>query len=461
MSTTSILNSVLSATSGSSNTTSIDVTSAVDAILYADRAPERAWQAQQTTLASQTTEINQLQSESSTLTDALNNLQDSSGALGSITATSSNSNVVTASAAAGTAIGSHTVSVTSLATTAVAYSTSLSSSATLSAGSFDITVGNGSPVTINVGSGDGTDDTLSELASTINGKSLGVTASVVTDSSGSRLSIVSNSSGQAAGFTLTNDQSGLDFTQPSTATGSDASLTVDGVPITSASNTVTGAISGVTLNLLGTTSSTNPVSLTLAPDSDAIEQAVSTFVSAYNTLITDVNAQFAYNSTTQTAGPLQSDSTIQSFQSDLLSAADYSTGSDSTLQSLTLLGITTNEDGTLSLDTSTLDNAVTNNYSAVQTFFQGTNSNGFVASIEKTLNTYTDPTQGSFTVDLSSISAENTDLTNQITTLEAYLSTQQTALTTEYNNADIALSQLPQTIKQIDALLNPSSSSDN
>jgi flagellar hook-associated protein 2 len=458
MSTSSILNSVLSATSGSNDTTSIDVTSAVDAILYADRAPERAWQAQQATLSSQTTEINQLQSESSTLTDALNDLQDSSGALGSITATSSNSSIVTASAVAGTSTGSHTVSVSALATTAGAYTASVATSSTqLASGSFDITVGSGSPVGINVGSGDGTDDTLDELASTINGKSLGVTASVVTDSSGSRLSIVANTSGSAAGFTISSDNSELNFTQPST--GTDASLTFDSVPITSASNTVT--INGVTLNLLGTTSSSNPVSLTLAPDSDAIEQAVSTFVSAYNTLITDVNSNFAYNSTTQTAGALQSDSTIQSFQSDLLSAADYSTGTGTLQTTLTSLGITTNEYGTLSLDTSTLDNAVTNNYSAVQNFFQGTNADGFVSSIEKTLNIYTDPTQGSFTVDLSSISAENTDLTNQTTTLEAYLSTQQTALTTEYNNADIALSQLPQEIKQIDALLNPSSSSNS
>ncbi len=460
MSTTSILNSVLSATSGSGSTTGIDVTSAVDAILYADRAPERAWQGQQATLASQTTEINQLQSESSKLTDALNNLQDSSGALGSITATSSNSSVVTASAAAGTSTSSHTVLVSALATTAGAYSASVATSSTqLASGSFDITVGSGSPVMINVGSGDGTDDTLTELASAINGKSLGVTATVVTDSSGSRLSIVANSSGAAAGFTLSNDQSGLSFTQPST--GTDASLTVDGVPVTSASNTVTGAISGVTLNLLGTTAANNPVSLTLAPDSDAIEQAVSAFVSAYNTLITDVSSQFAYNSTTQNAAPLQTDSTIQSFQSDLLSATNYSSSSGTLQTALTSFGITTNSDGTLSLDTSTLDNAVTSNYSSVQTFFQGTNANGFVSSMEKTLNIYTDPTQGSFTVDLTSISAENTDLTNQIDTLETYLSTQQTTLTTEYNNADIALSRLPQEIKQIDALLNPSNSSNN
>ena len=453
MSTTSILNSVLAATSGSTNS-GIDVAGAVSAILYADRAPERAWQAQQTTLASQTTEINQLQSESSALADQLNSLQDAGGALNSLISTSSNSSVVTASAAPGTTVGNLSVQVGSLAVAASAYSAVVRTSSTqLSAGSFDI-VSAGKTTTIKTGSGDGTDDTLDELASSINSQSLGVTANVITDSSGSRLSLVAKVSGSTAGFTTSQDSSGLSFTQPSS--GADASLTVDGVQITSASNTVTGAISGVTLNLLGVSSTA--VNLTLAPDTKSIEQTISGFISAYNTLITDVNSQFSYDSVTKASGPLQSDSTIQSFQSDLLGSANYSSGSG-VIQSLTSLGVTTNSDGTLSLDSSSLSNAVTNNFSAVQSFFQGSSSNGFVASIEKSLTAYTDPSQGAFTVDLSSISSENTDLTSQTSTLETYLATEQTRLTAQYNTADIALSQLPQTIKQLDALLNPSSSS--
>ncbi len=459
MSTTSTLNSVLAATTGSSSS-EIDVTDAVAAVLYADRAPERAWQAQQATLAAQTTEIDQLQSESATLADQLSNLQSTSGALNSSTATSSNTSVVTASTAPGTAAGTHTVVVNSLATTAGAYSASVASSTTqLSAGSFTINSG-GRATTVQVGSGNGTADTLTQLAATINGDSLGISASVVTDSSGSRLSLTATASGSAAGFTISQDNSGLDFTQPST--GADASLAVDGVPITSASNTVTGALSGVTLNLLGINTSNAPATLTVAPDTTGIESALSSFVSAYNTLTTDVNAQFAYNSATATAGPLAADSTIQSFQSDLLNSTNYAAASG-TYQSLSSLGITTNADGTLTLDSSAVANAVANNPNAVQSFFQGdgTGTNGFLASLQSSLNIYTDPSQGAFTVDLSSISNENTDLTNETKTLEAYLATVQTNLTTEYNNADIALAQLPQTLKQLNALLNPNSSSNN
>ncbi len=458
MSSTSIINSVLSATTGSS-ATEIDVTAAVNAILYADRAPERLWQSQQTALASQTTEINQLQTESSTLTDQLNALQDTSGALYSVSATSSNTSILSASAVAGTAVGNHTVVVNAIATTASAYSNEVTpATSTLPSGSFTIvnSAGVASPA-ITVGT-DATNSTLAELAATINANSsLGVTANVITDSNGGRLSLVATTSGAAAAFTIGAGATGLTFTQPLGATGTDASLTVDGVPIDSASNTVTGAITGVTLNLTSQSPGTT-VNLTLTPNTGAIETAVDSFVSAYNTLITDVNSQFAYSSGTGTAGPLETDSVIQGFQQGLLDSSNYSAASG-TLQTLASLGVATNQDGTLTVNTVTLANAIANNPSAVQSFFQGSSANGFAASLVTTLNAYTDPTQGAFTVELSSISSANTDLTNQTNTLELYLTAQQTSLTAEYNAADIALAQLPQTLKQVNALLNPNSTS--
>src|ERR1700749_1520905 len=98
--TSSTLTSVLSALGG---WTGIDVTSAVNAILAADRAPETQWQAQQTALSNQTSAINSLESYASTLSAQLFSLQDAAGGLGNVAATSSNSNVGTASAVSGTA----------------------------------------------------------------------------------------------------------------------------------------------------------------------------------------------------------------------------------------------------------------------------------------------------------------------------------------------------------------------
>ena len=117
--TSSTLTSVLSALGGSNG---IDVTSAVNAILYADRAPERGWQTQQTALSAQTSAINQIQTEASSLSDALNALNTFQGVLSAATTTTSNSNVVTATAADGASSGSHLITVTNLAATGSWYS---------------------------------------------------------------------------------------------------------------------------------------------------------------------------------------------------------------------------------------------------------------------------------------------------------------------------------------------------
>jgi len=445
MGTTSTLNSVLTALGGS---TGIDVTAAVATILDAKRAPERAWVAQQTTLRSETSAISQLQNESSALSNTLTKLQNSDGALSSVSAITSNSSLLTASAVAGTPSSSHLITINKLASTASWYSGAQSSSSTaLAGGSFDITTG-GSTTTIQVSAG----STLNDLVASINSRFLGITANVITDSSGARLSLVSNTSGSAADLSVSND-SALPFTRANF--GTDASIKVDEVPIQSASNIVSGAIAGVTLNLQG--SSGAEINLSLAPDTTSITSAIGNFVSAYNTLIADVNSQFSYNQATHTAGTLQADSAIQSLQSELLAATNYMAGSGS-YSTLTSLGINTNRDGTLSIDFKTLAAAIQTSGPAVAQLFQGTAGDGFVASLNATLITYTDPTQGAFTIDLKSISSQDQDLTAETNRLELYLTSQKTVLTAQYNAADIAIQQLPQKLKQIQALLNPNSS---
>ncbi len=243
------------------------------------------------------------------------------------------------------------------------------------------------------------------------------------------------------------------------ATGANASLTVDGVPISSATNTVTGVVNGVTLSLNGQAPG-NEVVLTIGADTSTALQAVNAFVSAYNSLVANVNTQFAYDPTSQTTGPLSGDSTIRLLQSTLLAAPSYS-ASSGTLTTLGSLGITMNDDGTLSVNSSTLAATLQNNPTAVQAFFQGSSSNGFAASLKNSLGMFTDSTQGAFTVDLKSLSAENTDLQNQINNYEDYLAGVQTRLTDEYNQANILLLQLPEMQKQIDALLGNSSSGSN
>jgi flagellar hook-associated protein 2 len=484
MSTLSALNSLLSGAANSSSpsidisnllaasdglsTPGIDVNAAVAAAIYADRAPERVWQTDQATLSSQTTALTTIQAATNAVATDLQSLNSVTGPLSARTVTSSNAGELTATAASGTVAANHTVVVNSLATTASWYSGLVSSSsASLPTSSVTITVGLGSPETIATGSGN-PGDNLNDLASAINKDNLGVTATVVTDSTGSRLAISANTSGAPGNFSVTSG-SGLNFTQSST--GVNASLTVDGVPISSATNTVTGAINGVTLTLLSASPGT-PVSLSVSSATNQVSGAINQFVSDYNTLMGLLNTQFAVSSTTNADGSttnaqgvLASDPTVVGLQSALEQALDYTytpaTGT-TTVSSLSDLGITMNSDGTLSVNSATLGNALTTNPSDVQAFIEGTSLNGFANSMNTALNTYTDSANGAFTVDLNSLSTQNNDLTSQINDYENnYIANQQTVLTAEFSKAEIALQQLPQQMQQINAELGNNNNGSN
>ena len=110
---------------------------------------------------------------------------------------------------------------------------------------------------------DNTNNTLDGLAAAITSLNIGVTASVINDASGARLAIVSNTSGAANDLTIANVSSGLTFTKG--ATGTNASLTVDGVPISSATNSISNTVAGLTLNLAGADPNTQ-VQIAVAPD---------------------------------------------------------------------------------------------------------------------------------------------------------------------------------------------------
>src|SRR5208283_1367973 len=121
--------------------------------------------------------------------------------------------------------------------------------------------------------------------------------------------------------------------------GTNAALTIDGVPFSSSTNTVTGAIQGVTLNLLSQ-SPGNPVQLTVGPDTNQITNAVNNFVSAYNTVVSAINSQYVVDPTGSIpAPPLEADISLRSLQSSLLTDAAYAIGGNSGLVNLASMGI--------------------------------------------------------------------------------------------------------------------------
>jgi flagellar hook-associated protein 2 len=313
-----------------------------------------------------------------------------------------------------------------------------------------------------------TDTNLGAMVTTTGASaSLGLTATAGSDTNGTNLTVASNV--PAAGSdgtvpatpTFTLNEPAFGFTQAAAA--ANASLTVDGVPVQSATNQVTGAIPGVTLNLLGA-SSGSPIDITVAPDATQISTAINQFVTDYNTALNLVNTQFNDTSSTNSSGTtttaqgvLASDPIVVQLQGVLEQAAAYSytpASGTTTVSTLSDLGITTNDDGSLAVDSTTLNNALVNNASDVATFLQGSALNGFANSVYNAVNNFTSPANGAFKVDLSSIASESASVTSEINDFETgYIAAQQKILTADYTQAETALQSLPTEMEQLNAEL--------
>jgi flagellar hook-associated protein 2 len=425
----------------------LDVGTIVDQYIQAARQPEVLWQQQQQQLQLQTAALTAMNGTASSLSDNITSLKDTiAGAFSAITANSSAPAVVTASAATGAVTGQHIIRVSNLASTASYYTAAQASSSTpLATGSFNIQLGNSTPATVTV---DSTNNTLDGLASSINAMDIGVTASVVTDSNGARLALVSKNSGAASDITISGDTTGLGFTKGTT--GADASLTVDGVPVSSASNTVSGALAGITLNLV-TASPGQDVVVTVAPDTSGVSTAINNFVNNFNKLVSQINNQFTYDPNQKTSGPLSGDSTVRQVQQELLSAVSFSMSGNGSISTLRSLGLEMQDDGTLTVNSATLNDALQNHYADVQNFFQS--SSGFGNFFGGELSTLTDTTDGAFTVDIHGVNNSVSSLQDRIDSFELYISSKQQQLTDQYNRINVMLQAMPQQQAQLKAEL--------
>jgi flagellar hook-associated protein 2 len=432
----------------------IDVNATVSSILDGERGQETIWQQQQKTMAAQQADLVQINSEISAFQQAFQSLHDATGALSSKSVTSSQSGIVSASADPTAVAGNHVVVVQSLATTASYYTDAVASATTtLAQGSFTVQVGNGTVNTVMI---DSTDNTLTGLANTINAANAGVTASVVNDASGARLALVSQTSGAAGAITIGSNSSGLNFNQANA--GANASLTVDGVPISSASNSVTGVIPGVTLNLNSASPGTQ-VAVSVSANTQDIQTALGNFVSAYNAIVNQINTEFAYNAAAGTAGNLSGDSGLRQIQQQLLGDIASSTSRNGAVNSLADLGVSMNNDGTLTLDNGKLNDALTNHYADVQNFFQSTATGTFAQQLNNDLQTMTDSTQGALYLEINGLRQSQQDVQKQIDDFESNLQSQQQELLLVYSQLNATLQGIPLTMQQLDAQLSSLNSS--
>ncbi len=359
------------------------------------------------------------------------------------TATVSDDKVASGSATSSAIPAQYSIQVQNLATAASLASKPVASGATsIGTGTLTIAVG-GTSASISI---DSTNNTLAGIAAAINGapNNPGANAITVTQSGGD---------GGLAKLTYgpTNNVTNLTQTQAAT----DANFSVNGFAATSASNQVTSVISGVTLNLLGTTAVDTPATLTIGNDTTGAQTSIGTFVTALNGLITSIQSLTSYDPSTQTAGPLLGNATLQSFQNQLSNILDQvKSGNTSAGTSLASLGITASTQGTYNTNTDTLGNALTASLASVGSFFGG--ANGIATQLNSLINGYT---QGGGLLDSinKGLQSSLTDVAKQQTALNARLATYSATLTKEYNAMDTAVALLKQTQTYLTAEFNPNS----
>jgi flagellar hook-associated protein 2 len=236
----------------------------------------------------------------------------------------------------------------------------------------------------------------------------------------------------------------------------DAKLTIDGIAVTSASNSVSGKMDGVTLNLTATGTNT----LTVAQDNTAATNAIQGFVDAYNSYASTVASLSSYDKSTGAAGVLLGDTTLTSVQRQVNSVLSGAVPGNS-IGTLANLGVTRNADGTLSLDTSKLAAAFQSNASAVKDLFAGTN--GYATRLNTAIDSYTS-SNGIIPTRMNSLNNTLTQLSQQQTSLNARMATYQKQLQSQYTALDTLMSSLNNTSSYLTtalAQLTNSSSSKN
>jgi flagellar hook-associated protein 2 len=270
---------------------------------------------------------------------------------------------------------------------------------------------------------DSSNNSLQGIRDAINKANIGVTATIVNDGSATNpyhLQITSNNTGLSKSMKITSSGGDASITNllaydpagtqnlSQNVAAQNATLSVNGLSITSASNAVTGAVPGVTLNLTkGLGASTT---LTVSNNTSAIVTAVQSFVNSYNAANKTIGTLTSYNSSTKQGGILLGDFTAQSIQTRMrsaLGAALPGLGSN-TLTNLSQIGVSFQQDGSLALDTTKLQTALASNFSDFPALFAafGKSTDSLVNYIGSTSNSKA----GSYAVNVTSLATQGKEV---------------------------------------------------
>jgi len=460
MSSTSVTSNpvtIANGTAGAAGGSVINVAQLVSQLVQATQAPQQNLiNARTTAVTTQISAVGQLKSALSTFQSSLGPL-DTHAAFNAQIATSSDSTIFTATVTSGAPVGTYNVTIDHLASAQQLLSGPFTGDGTTSVGTgtlhlslgdagFDVTVTN-------------EDDTLNGIAAAINSATgnPGITAAVLQGTDGAHLVLSSTQTGAANTIAVTETDGGNELaavTYDSSNTGNyteqsqakDASFSISGVPGTSPTNTVSTALNGVTLNLLKPTptgAGTTPPTLSVLSDTGTIENNIKAFVTAYNTLAGTFSSLGSFDATTEKAGAMLGDPLLTGVKTQVQRAlySVVNTGS-STYNTLASIGITSNSDGTLSLDMTKLGTALSTSFGAVSELFSSTNG---VATSLNSLVTQNLGKQGAVTSRSQTLINQENALTKQTNDLNAQMTALTASLTLQYSHLNTLLSSLQTT----------------
>jgi len=462
----------------------LDVKGIISSLMAVEAQPLTLLQDKATTVSTEISAVGQIQS----LTSALG---DKAQALSSLslwtqtTATSADASAVAADTSTGTAAaGDYSVSVQQLAQGQTVTSGALSSSSgTFSAGTLTIQLGTyttvaGTPptttfanksgvsaISVTIGSGD---TSLASVRDKINAAKAGVSASIITDATGSRLSLRSTDTGAENGFQISateavddgNAATGLSaLSYDGTGAGAsqltlnqssqNAKASVNGIAVESASNKLSNISDGLTLNLLKV--STTPVDVTVAADTAAMQKAITDFVTAYSALNANILSATKYDTssavkpgTSRKDGPLEGDPSILGFQNQLRAIVNTTSTTSTLYARLSDIGITVQTDGSLATNATKLTAALANPLE-LQKLFATQGSTAATTGIAVRFSNLSDAAlapDGSLASRNDGLKGELSRNSKQQDDMQTHLDATQARLTAQYQALDTTMSKM-------------------
>lgn len=344
--------------------TGVDLQSMLSSIINAERAPIRTLDTKISAANNKISLYGTLKSKLDAFQTAADTLQYPSR-LSALSASSSDSTVLSASAAYTASVGSYSMEVTQLAGAQKSFTAAYSVGTTFASGDLNFTVGGVAATTISLNNPAGS--SLQEVSTAINNAKVGVTATVITDSGGNqRMVLTGEKSGAGNDFSLTSTltasggQASLASFDTTTlglnrAVALNAKMKLDGIEVTSSTNTFSN-VAGLTLTAVKVGTS----NVSVQNESTKITTAVQAFVDSYNAVVSLIKNNSNYDTTKKTAQAFNGDGTTRSLLSTFGTTRTTVPPelSSSTLKTLSALGVSIQTTGLLKLDTTTLNSAI-------------------------------------------------------------------------------------------------------